>query len=865
MTAACLNAFQNGNSVMLLFRNAEGEMRGKPVPAEYVSYFERDEWLDGQLRKHPSVKLLKYEGKWMRVTWDGYDSRKRICEGLAEQGIKTYEADLDPVRRLVLDVGLPIAKPRRVYLDIETDSRVPFSRKEEMRVLSWALCDDDGNATSAVLEEDTDGAEKMILETLWEALRPYDQVLAWYGDGFDFPVIFARTQARGIAVNAFRWLWLDQKALFERMHTSASGQDKTSMRLQDVCMATLGEGKNEFDASKTWEAWAAGGESRERLVKYNIQDTALLPKLEAKTGYASLFQSICEVCHVFPDTKSLNPTRQMDGYMLRLGLLRGHHFATKNYDDVVDAPFKGAFVMQPEVLKAGWREKRKMSTGFLRGVHVADFAGLYPSIILTWNMSPDTKVMDGQGSGYARSPSTAVSFRTDTQGILTEALRELVQLRKVWNDKKQDYAPRTPDWYDMDRRSTAYKVAANSFYGVVGSPYSRFFDKYIAEAVTQSGVWLIKKTIEAAERRGFDVVYGDTDSIFVLKASRPQFEEFVTWCNKELYPQILKEQGCTENHIKLAYEKEFRLIIFTAAKRYVGKYEHYKGKAADQFSKPEIKGLEFNRGDATKLAHALQGQVIDALMEESEDLSKYHELLSRMRTYVLEEPKMPIEEVRRSQALSRNADGYVAKSKIDGTAASLPPHVVVAKILEQRGQAVTEGTRIEYVVVDGAAAPMKVIPAEDYTGECDRFYIWESMVYPPAMRLLENAFPNHDWEAWAKVRPPKIRKRSSVVSDNQAALPGFGKVLNLAASIGRPKRPYKIRIRESVNLEQLYTVCQRYPGTRPLLMTLVFKNGTEADFNCKSMLVDGSEKLTEELAPFTPMGEINEEEKRSEA
>ncbi len=891
-----VNAFHDGDKNMLLFRK-DGELRAQAVSAEHVTYFARNEKLEALLKRSQYVTSLKQDEKYIRVGWRNAQVRKDMLfderSPIKKLGLPSYEGDVDPVLRYFVDSNAKIAKPRGIYLDIETDSRVPFSKKEEMRVLTWALVDhDDVLIANGVLEEDTDEAEKILLDALWLALKPYDQVIAWYGDSFDFPVVWERSKRRKCpGVNAFKWLWLDHMVLFEKLnkHSAESGDEKTSMKLNDIAQAKIGEGKEvipDYVAERwpgkslgeiAWDLWEAGGEFRALLVKYNIQDTHLLARIEKKTGYIALFQTICETCHIFGNTQSLNPTKQMDGFMMRLGLERGHHFDTKNFFEGT-AKFKGAFVMQPTSLDKAWREKRGMTSGILRNVHVADFSGMYPSIILTWNMSPDTKVLANVNGpvqeGTCRSPLTGVSFRTGAHGILVTALIEMMRLRKYWNDKKSEYAPRTPEWYDCDRRSTAYKVAANSFYGVIGSPFSRFFDKSIAESVTQNGVWLIKETMAEAEKRGMTIVYGDTDSIFVVGATKAEFEELVKYCNEVLYPKILKAQGCTENYIKLAYEKEFKHIVFTSAKRYVGVYEHYKGKQATKDSKPEIKGLEFNRGDASRGARELQKLAIDLIVADNQTLEDYHTVVSRARTHVLEEP-LHIDEVKISKSLGRPLKEYVAKMKTDGTPAAQPPHVAIAHLLKARGLEIRESTRIEYIVTDGSCSPMKVLPASEYDNNCDRFYIWENTMFPPTQRLLEATFPDHNWETWLKVRPMKPRGKHKVL-EGQLDLPASEKRFSVntklapvlevppvvkqiiaeamagmdAAVAPRPRKgDYKLRVGHKVNIEKLRLVLERHPGTRKVMVTIVLKDGSEADL-ILAPRVNGSIQLSAELEPF---------------
>jgi DNA polymerase elongation subunit (family B) len=819
---AFVNGWVSGSEVVLLTRELSGRLKETRIPAEYVAYLRASE-LPEDLR-YPlqrAAQSFRAEGEWLRLGFSNPDTRRAIfyqsetrnrlngevhANPFVARAVPHYEADLDPIRRLLTDTGAKVQRPRRAYLDLETDSRLPFLRKAEMRILCWAMTDDKLRTSCGVLDEDSDEAERYLLEELWEQLLPYDQVAAWNGgvpdprgEGFDFPVLMARSErVRVRNVDARRLLYLDQMVTFRRMnmHAAESGQEKRSMALQAIAMATLGRGKKDFDARTTWQAWEAGGSRRRDLVRYCIEDTELLPGIEQKTGYLELFTTICEVCRLFPSTISLNPTRQMDGFLLRLAKERGLHFRSRSFGHDVDEreedQFRGAFVLHPRTVPAqkkekhwsredaaAWRAGEGMRNGIARNVHVADFASLYPSIIVTFNMSTDTKrpiaVNGPVPPGHCRCPTTGTGFSTQEQGLLAIAVSELIRQRGQYNDLKASLPPGTPEWFDADRRSMAFKVCANSFYGVLGSIYSRYHDRAIAEGVTQNGVWLIQQTISAAEQRGWRVMYGDTDSIFVVGCNREEFADFVGWCNKELYPDILRKAGCVTNTIKLDYEKEFERVVFTNAKRYIGRYAFYKGKPARADSKPEVKGLEYKRGDASVLAASLQMEAVKLLMDGREDLEVFHELIAKARDHVMH-GELPFDEIMLSKSLAKPLRDYVVKMKGNGEAAAPPPHVVVARQLLARGQDVSVGTRIEYVVVDAEDPdPTKrVIPAEDFRGDFDRHYVWESMLYPPTQRLLVAAFPDAEahWDAWARSRPPRPRARTKVLEGQEALFGG---------------------------------------------------------------------------------------------
>lgn len=843
-----LSAYVDAGEISLWHRDETGRLRERRAPAEWSFFLKRgDISEDGvrQLRNAPSIRGVRVEGDWLRIEPRDENVRRALCMGdrgkpgyFAERAIATYEGDVGPVRRFLSDNDVALQKPRPVFLDFEWDSRVPFARKEEARVLCWTLADQDAWSETLVLEADSDDAEAELLGQLWERIVGFDQVLAWNGDGADFPVCWKRSQHLSLSCDVRRHHWLDHMKLFERMNKASaeSGAEKRSMKLEDIGMAVVGRGKDNFDASKTWEAWntppcASGKCSRCRdcMARYNRNDTVLLRDIDAENGYLELFNTVAEVCRVLPDSRGLLPSMQVDGFMLRLGVERGHHFPTKEFREETEQ-FKGAFVMEPKTV------------GIARDVHVFDFASLYPSIILTWNMSTETlrdaPVNGPIPEGLARSPLTGQHFAQDVDGILPSALRRIIKLRVFWNEKKAECAPGTPEFYDADHRSSAYKIVGLTFYGVVGSSFSRYFDVRVAESVTQCGVWLIRdKVLDAAARRKMNIVYGDTDSGFVADISRTAFTDFVRECNESIIPEALRDVGCTRNHVKLEAEKGFATLVFVSAKRYVGYYAYFKGKDATADSKPEIKGLEYKRGDANLLAARLQGDIIDLLRAETR-VDPYRKVVDAMMHHVLEEP-LPIEEISMSKSLSKPLSAYVTKTKTDGTKAAEPAHVQVGRILKERGEQVGEGTRVQYFVTDGSKTPNVVRPIDEYGKlAADRYYLWEALIYPPAMRLLEAIFPDGDWSSgYEKVRPKGLRKKLSAPEEQLGfAIGGDGKAGGAV--------PFEIVVdeHEADMLEDLRRLVDRHPGPRPLVFHVRLESGAVAILR-SPVCVSGSRDL----------------------
>lgn len=212
-----LNAFQDKEKLVLLFRSEDGILMKKGVEASHIAYF-KDSDLSPDIRRkilhHQSVLGAEIEGEWLRVSFrSGYwdpekpnkwrpkpgawvSYREEMCKRWEKEfGLKSYEADVSPIRRLFADTGNQISRPRRCYLDIETDSRVPINQAKEgqARVLCWAIVSDEtGEQFSGMLSEDTDRDENRILSEMWSVADRFDQIVALNGDAFDFPVKIGR-------------------------------------------------------------------------------------------------------------------------------------------------------------------------------------------------------------------------------------------------------------------------------------------------------------------------------------------------------------------------------------------------------------------------------------------------------------------------------------------------------------------------------------------------------------------------------------------------------------------------------------------------------------------------------------------------
>ena len=700
-----------------------------------------------------------------RHTFRGYSQRRDAEAELKSKGVQVYEADVMPIRRWLIDnqADVKVTKPNAVYLDFETDSRQTIRQMitGNARVVCWTIRGkEDGVIQTGMLDGDTDADEGELLLRLWKALRPYDQVLSWNGgvvafdilktddaaQGFDFYVLIRRSHRLGVLPNGYdRLLYCDHLSVFRKNHISTGDRStKNSFGLNAVGRALLGRGKTGFDSKNTWEAWSAGGKQRQELQDYNIEDVQLEYDIEKKTDYLSVFQSICEATWNFPETASLQSSKQVDGLVLAYGARRGIHFPTKpkNVGDRKEKAFAGAVVDGPYV------------HGIEERVAVADYRALYPSVIISLNISPET--LGGKGSTAPIDQESLdkygviepVTFSTDTIGVLPECLIHVGQLRDHHKKRAKEFPVGSEEERDAAAKSAAYKSIINSFYGWVCSERSRYFTVKTGLAVTRTGVTLIKSAQRYVQSLGWKNLYTDTDSLFAKgHSSFQEFREKIAEFNNNILPKMATDWGCRENRFYLDAEKEFSKVLFSydpseeeyTKKKYIYRLSQKGGVPPRPGSEIGYTGIELRRGDSTELAAELLERIVNLLMSENTpQAEEFERIVHEARLYVMH-TKHDVSKIAITKAVKEELDTYVNDKS---------PHIIAARMAQARGRNIRPGDKVSYFVAVGSPSHpefeghQRIMLAEDFTGtEADLFYTWQSSVYPPSYRILRAAFP----------------------------------------------------------------------------------------------------------------------------
>jgi len=211
---------------------------------------------------------------------------------------------------------------------------------------------------------------------------------------------------------------------------------------------------------------------------------------------------------------------------------------------------------------------------------------------------------------------------------LLDIVRELLQMKD--KTKKED-----------PRKYQAVKAVVNSVYGVYASPYFRLYIPELAARVTEVARSGLREVVSEVEKRGFLVVRGDTDSLF-LKVGKEEAEALVSWMN-----ELIRE--------KLKGEYEFKLDKYYVKFLSSNRKKRYAGLKED--GTLDIVGFEYVRGDAAKITQIAQEQVMKLILEgRREELVQYLlKLVSEFRT-------LPLEQIAIPKTLSKDLDEYKVAS-----------------------------------------------------------------------------------------------------------------------------------------------------------------------------------------------------------
>lgn len=358
-----------------------------------------------------------------------------------------------------------------------------------------------------------------------------------------------------------------------------------SFALDYVARGILGRGKLVDDvdarASEIQDMYTT---DKKALAEYNLEDCALVLEIFERTNLIDFAVQRSRLTGLDMD-RAGGSVAAFD--FLYLPRLHRQGYVAPVVEDDLGAGSPGGFVLDSK-------------PGLYNDVIVLDFKSLYPSIIRTFHVDPLALVCPGSDPipGFMGGEFSRDRF------ILPTIIEELWRAR----DKAKQAGEAA--------NSQAIKIIMNSFYGVLGTPGCRFFDPRLVSSITMRGHEILKKTRDLIEDQGYPVIYGDTDSVFVLlneeNESADLLGQKLTDFLNSWWHDHLKHEFRLKSFLEVEYETHFdRFLMPTIRGSEKGSKKRYAGMIIGEGDCPQFvfKGLETVRSDWSQLAREFQQEL----------------------------------------------------------------------------------------------------------------------------------------------------------------------------------------------------------------------------------------------------------------
>ena len=413
-----------------------------------------------------------------------------------------------------------------------------------------------------------------------------------------------------------------------------------SFSLDFVSNALLGIGKKVVDVeNRIQEITDNFNHNKPALAAYNLEDCRLVWLIFEKTQLLEFAMLRAKLSGLAIDRVGGSVAAFTNLYLPKLH--RSGYVAPNMGDGESDLISPGGYVMNS-------------LPGLYDNVLVLDFKSLYPSIIRTFKIDPmgliegllehnkaiQTDKVDVSGGDASEFDSSEVdSAEVDTSeldGYKVDGYKvdgskvdcSIEGFDGAYFSREQHFLPAIIEslWLERDKAkqeknaalSQAIKIIMNSFYGVLGSNGCRFFDPRLSGSITKRSHVLLKTTKRWIEEKGYQVIYGDTDSIFVhvgtdksLQSSRALGKELQNFINAK-WQRIIEDDYKLTCHLEIEFETHFsKFLMPTIRGLDIGTKKRYAGLVLDDENKQNMvfKGLESVRTDWTELAKMFQREL----------------------------------------------------------------------------------------------------------------------------------------------------------------------------------------------------------------------------------------------------------------
>ena len=571
-----------------------------------------------------------YGEKVQKVYYTSIKERNKLSK---THPTRIYQADVKPEFKYILDNNIEWSDDRHiVYYDIETwydpndssqnspavanmpiTSLVGYSTmNKKYFVFSWHPEHTKDLEEPKVVNETRDGDNITIVYTKTEEemiqlfLRfvvssNADILSGWYSDGFDMPYILNRCKRLGIdsdILSPINDIWFTRKGEFWRHQIRGldsidmmaglqdMGYNLPNWKLDTAAKVILDNPDVEKLTTFTWKDWL---DNYQGFIDYGIMDVKILKEINEKIQMFDLFITVQKTANLEGLGMVFFKSMIVDNYIIK-----------SNHNEIImpirikreKTKYAGALVIDP------------VQPGNSHDVTVMDYTSLYPTTMMAFNISPETFIASKEscekigvdiqevadqlikdGVGFVDTGDNPELFggrylfysHSEKVGVLPRILKDLF-LRRVEINRKLK-AGEYPEYEinAMEKRQWAFKIILNSAYGAMGFNFFRLYKPECADAITFFARQALKFASVKFHNEGHKLIYGDTDSIFVLagKSSADEMIEKLVHFNKDLDTDFVRNYnpGVLDEyqHMDLKFEYDLEYCYFgESKKRYYG-------------------------------------------------------------------------------------------------------------------------------------------------------------------------------------------------------------------------------------------------------------------------------------------------------
>lgn len=598
----------------------------------------------------------------------------------------------------------PAPQFRRAAIDIEVYSplanRVPDAREGAFPVIACSIYSSDGDKKVLVLKREgmqegdpqlTSGleidwceTEEELIRKIFAVLNDFPFILTFNGDDFDLRYLAHRAYNLGLRrseipieigkrVCSLQYgLHIDlYKFFFNRsVQVYAYGGKYKDVSLDDVGCALIGTQKIHLEK-------AFGDLNYIELAAYCLRDSEITYKLTSHDNDSAmkLLLVLTRIASMpMEDVSRQGVSRWIRNFMQREHRKRG--YLIPNAEDILTKKGKTSTTA---VIK-GKKYKGAIVVEPVPGVHfnvaVMDFPSLYPSIIKVWNLGYQSICCNHPGCKKHAIPDTQHWVCTEKRALESLLVGSLRDLRVRWYKSKakdKTLSPELRSWYSIAQG--ALKVILNASYGVFGADSFDLYCPPVAEATAAIGRYSITQILNHCSTVGIQVLYGDTDSLFLKNPTKEQIEDVVHYTENEL-------------GMGIDVDKTYRYAVFSSRKK------NYLGVLDD--GSVDVKGLTGKKKhipifikDAFNQMKGKLGQVKNP--QDFEKAKKDIAGIVRERYNTLKRREWKDNE--------ELAFHMVLGDELASYTKTTPQHVKAARVLQKNGKEIRAGDLISFVKV----------------------------------------------------------------------------------------------------------------------------------------------------------------------